>query len=323
MKRSRITLVIAEICLLILVSLFVRKIFEQEVPEKRVAVILPDSGNKRWDTLIRGMKDAADANQIHLIICNTDEIGTVEDEEELIKEQKENNVDGFIICPAPGFQTKQMLIDQCAMAPFILVTEDIYMGEGTEPSGLPVIKPANYEMGFLLGKQMVKDDPDALKGKRIGIASGWLESEQSSDALKGFKDAIKNTDCDIVWEYHRRKAENVCDGISSNEKTDYIAVLDTEFLDEIGEQADESIFSGAKIYGIGSSMKSVALLDYGKIEALVLPDFYDTGYESVRQIANKMNNSFYAMSSIDTNSKLISKEDIFSNDIERFIYSYE
>ena len=70
-------------------------------------------------------------------------------------------------------------------------------------------------------------------------------------------------------------------------------------------------------------MKSVALLDYGKIEALVLPDFYDAGYESVRQIAYKIENSFYTMSSIDTNSKLISKEEISSSDIERFIYSYE
>ena len=323
MKKNKITLVIAEICLLILVSLFVRKIFEQDVPKKRVAVILPDSGNKRWDTLIQGMKEAADAYNIHLIICNTDEIATHDDEEELIKEQKENNAEGFIICPAPGTQTKQMLIDQCAAIPFILVTEDIYRGEGTESSGLPVIKPANYEIGFLLGKQMVKDDPDQLKGKKIGIASGWLESEQSSDAVRGFKDALKNTDCDIVWEYHRKKGENVSDGISGKEAVDYIAVLDTEFLDEIGEQSDGSTFFGAKIYGIGSSMKSVALLDYGKIEALVLPDFYDAGYESVRQIAYKIENSFYTMSSIDTNSKLISKEEISSSDIERFIYSYE
>ena len=38
-----------ELILLVLALFFVWKIFIQNVPEKRVAVILPESGDQRWD----------------------------------------------------------------------------------------------------------------------------------------------------------------------------------------------------------------------------------------------------------------------------------
>lgn len=51
--------------------------------------------------LVNGLKQSAQVNNIHLIICNTDEIVSADDEKELIDEQLENDVDAFIICPAP------------------------------------------------------------------------------------------------------------------------------------------------------------------------------------------------------------------------------
>ncbi len=55
------------------------EIFDQNVAEPRIAVILPESGDKRWDALIKGMKQAAAENNVHMIICNTEEINGPED----------------------------------------------------------------------------------------------------------------------------------------------------------------------------------------------------------------------------------------------------
>ena len=73
-----------------------------------------------------------------MIICNTDEIENAEMEKEIIKEQKHNNIDAFIICPAPGSDTKDMLKKQCAKTPYTLIMEDVYSKEGGN-SGNPVI----------------------------------------------------------------------------------------------------------------------------------------------------------------------------------------
>ena len=130
MKKNKITFLILECVFLILTLFFAWKIFDRDVPEKRVAVILPESGDNRWNSLIKGMKQSAKLNNLHMIICNTDEIENAEMEKEIIKEQKRNNIDAFIICPAPGSDTKDMLKKQCAKTPYTLIMEDVYSKEG-------------------------------------------------------------------------------------------------------------------------------------------------------------------------------------------------
>mgnify|MGYP000467786713 CR=1 FL=1 len=59
-------------------------------------------------------------------------------------------------------------------------------------------------------------------------------------------------------------------------------VLDPHALEELGEQSDEDSYQGADIYGIGSSVKAVVLLDNGNIQGLVVPDAYEIGYKKCR-----------------------------------------
>ena len=62
--------------------------------------------NKNWDSFIKGLKESAKVNNIHLIICNADEINNIDDQKELINEQIENGVDAFIIKSGSGKQNK-------------------------------------------------------------------------------------------------------------------------------------------------------------------------------------------------------------------------
>ena len=47
MRKNKITFLVMELLLLILALFFVWKIFNQNVPEKRVAVVLPEAGDNR------------------------------------------------------------------------------------------------------------------------------------------------------------------------------------------------------------------------------------------------------------------------------------
>ena len=49
-----------------------------------------------------------------------------EAEKEAIEEQKNNHIDAFIVLPAPGTDTKEMLTKECSDVPVILVVEDLY-----------------------------------------------------------------------------------------------------------------------------------------------------------------------------------------------------
>ena len=125
MKKNRMKFLIIEFLLLLLAVFFVWKIFDQNVAEPRIAVILPESGDKRWDALIKGMKQAAAENNVHMIICNTEEIDGPEVEREFIREQKDNDIDGFIIYPAPGHETENMLKKECGKKPYLLIADGV------------------------------------------------------------------------------------------------------------------------------------------------------------------------------------------------------
>ena len=97
MKKNKITFLILECIFLILTLFFAWKIFDRDVPEKRVAVILPESGDNRWNSLIKGMKQSAKINNLHMIICNTDEIENAEMEipEAMLDTQCRQMMDDF------------------------------------------------------------------------------------------------------------------------------------------------------------------------------------------------------------------------------------
>ena len=86
MKRTKMTFLLSEICLFILLLLCMHLIFSGEKPQKRVAVIVEKSGDEKWDSFINGLKQAAGIRNIHLIICNTDEIEDAQEEKSLIYE---------------------------------------------------------------------------------------------------------------------------------------------------------------------------------------------------------------------------------------------
>ena len=295
MKKNKITFLILECIFLILTLFFAWKIFDRDVPEKRVAVILPESGDNRWNSLIKGMKQSAKINNLHMIICNTDEIENAEMEKEIIKEQKRNNIDAFIICPAPGSDTKDMLKKQCAKTPYTLIMEDVYSKEGGT-SGNP----------------------------EIGVVANWKESKSDQDAIRGLKDSLKDTKSEIDWYCYRKKDQNIYEKVSKKDKVDAIVVLDPHALEELGEQSDEDSYQGADIYGIGSSVKAVVLLDNGNIQGLVVPDAYEIGYKSVGEMAQRLEHRFYRLKGHKTEIKVFDRDEFSLNDnMERFLYSYE
>lgn len=322
MKKNKIVLIIVEIIMFILVIFLIHKIFDQSIQEEKVAVIIPNSGNAKWDSLISGMKDAADANGLHIIICNTDEINNADTEAELIKEQQFNEIDAYIIWPVYGRDTKKMLIEECKNTPFVLIAEDIYQAEQGSISGFPVIKSDNKEMGELLAKKMIENDSNGLNDKKIGFISENVDTEQSINFKRGFISATKNTSSKIAWNYRYKNTDDLAEVIKEKEAVDYIVVLDSDILDELGEKSDD-FYDDVKIYGIGSSMKSISLLDYKKVDCLIIPDNYAIGYESVNELSNKLKNSLYKLQSKNLKASVISSEELLSENIERQLYAYE
>lgn len=316
MKKNKVKFLIIELLLLALAFFFVWKIFDQNVVEPRVAVILPESGDKRWDALIKGMKQSAAENNVHMIICNTDEIDGPEAERELIKEQKDNDIDGFIIYPAPGYETENMLKKECGNKPYLLIADSLAVKEGETAS--PTIQPDYREIGRWIGEQL------RTKNQKIGIIADWKMSEAVQAEISGLTEVLAGSGSEVSWCIYRRKDQNIVERMMEETKTDALVVLDAGALEELGELAENGKYEGADIYGVGYSLKTIALLDKGNIQGLIVPDGYEIGYKSVEEMAGKIEDRFYKMQGHTTEYKALSEEKFsMDDDLERFLYSYE
>ena len=195
-----------------------------------------------------------------------------------------------------------------------------------------VVAPDYYEMGKYIGGQINS------RKQTIGIVVGRKDTEAAASAVRGLTDALEGSDCQILWHYYQEKDQDVCEKVKEQPKVDTLVVLDPGALDQLGDQFEETQEetqeeaqeetqeqgAGTKIYGIGSSMKAIALQDYGKTQGLVVLDGYEIGYKSVEEIAKKIKNRLYKMESHETKVKIMDQDTkLLDDEIERFLYSYE
>lgn len=327
MKKNKATFLIVEICLAILVVFFVKHIFEDEEPQKRIAVIIDNSGAEKWNSFINGLKQAAAMENVHLIVCNTDEIEDAEDQKNLIDEQLDNGADAFIVQAAPGADVLNMLQTTNQTKPVVIVANDVYEKNADDntnvESGLPVIMPDNYKMGYQLGLEILEQNSNDIKGKTVGIVSGLKDTESAEDRRKGLLDALSDAGCEFTFDIYTTSGEDASTTISRYDTVDYMAVLETNALEQIGQANTEDNRKRTKVYGIGHSMKCVYYVDDGLVDSLVMSDGYDMGYRSVVEIARLFENRFHSITSYTTDYRVINKDDIFTEETQTFLQTCE
>lgn len=327
MKKNRITFLVTEILLAILTFFFVRNIFLGERPQKRVAVIIENSGDEKWDSFINGMKQAADLNNIHLIICNTDEIENAQEEQSLIYEQLNNNVDAFIIQAAPGYDVLEMLEKVSKEKPVILVANDALTPKNSDDihatSDFPKIMSDHYEMGYQLGRELLQKNGNDINGKTVGIVNGLAETDSARKREQGLRDALADSGCEISWQINITHDQSVVAMVEQQGHVDFIAALETGALEQLGELIVDGGLQGTQLYGIGNSIKTVYYLDDGVIQCLVMADGYEMGYNSVVEISHALEHSLYTIPDHTIELKILNKEDIFTEEIQQFLSSYE
>lgn len=327
MEKNKVTFLIAELCLAVLVILFVRHILADEEPQKRIAVIVDNSGAEKWDSFMNGLRQGADIENVHLIICNTDEIENAEEQKELIDAQLNNQVDAFIIQVAPGSDTVAMLQEVNRIKPVVLVANGVYEKNTSDSdnmeSGLPIIMPDNYNMGYQLGMEILQQNHNNIKGKTIGVVSGLKNTESTQDRRQGLVDALKDSGCEFAFDIYTTSGEDIASTVRQCKETDYMAVLETSALEQIGEGNVNDSMKRTRIYGIGHSMKCVYYVDDGLVESLVMSDGYDMGYRSVVEMARSLKSRFHAITSYTTDYIVIHKDDIFTEETQKFLQTCE
>ena len=280
----------------------------------KVSVILENAGDSQWSALKYGLKMAAEEEGIELAVVDVEEGLDAEAQKKVFEREIEDGADALIVQPVLDKNDQEVLKKIEKRVPVMLVGYEAEKGETRYD--LPVIKEDNYEMGQALAEEMLKDFEGNIEEKKIGLLLASTDSNMLSSRECGFKDALEDKNANIL----ELSLDSLLDREENTEsKVDIVIALDDSNLTAIGEYLASSQPHGELLYGIGQSNRSYLLSDKGIAECVVVPDEFNVGYQSLSEVARKLDHYFENMKKQTVSYSVIRKETLFSKENQELL----
>ena len=280
----------------------------------KVSVILENAGDSQWSALKYGLKMAAEEEGIELAVVDVEEGLDAEAQKKVFEREIEDGADALIVQPVLDKNDQEVLKKIEKRVPVMLVGYEAEKGETRYD--LPVIKEDNYEMGQALAEEMLKDFEGNIEEKKIGLLLASTDSNMLSSRECGFKDALEDKNANILelsLDALLNREEN------TESKVDIVIALDDSNLTAIGEYLASSQPHGELLYGIGQSTEAIYYLDKGIAECVVVPDEFNVGYQSLSEVARKLDHYFENMKKQTVSYSVIRKETLFSKENQELL----
>ena len=156
----------------------------------------------------------------------------------------------------------------------------------------------------------------AIIVRYIGRDSMLGDSNMLSSRECGFKDALEDKNANIL----ELSLDSLLDREENTEsKVDIVIALDDSNLTAIGEYLASSQPHGELLYGIGQSTEAIYYLDKGIAECVVVPDEFNVGYQSLSEVARKLDHYFENMKKQTVSYSVIRKETLFSKENQELL----
>ncbi len=280
----------------------------------KVSVILENAGDSQWSALKYGLKMAAEEQGIELAVVDVEEGLDAEAQKKVLEREIEDGADALIVQPVLDKKDQEVLKKIEKGVPVMLVGYEAEKGETRYD--LPVIKEDNYEMGQALAEEMLKDFEGNIEEKKIGLLLASTDSNMLSSRECGFKDALEDKNANIL----ELSLDSLLDREENTEsKVDIVIALDDSNLTAIGEYLASSQPHGELLYGIGHSTEAIYYLDKGIAECVVVPDEFNVGYQSLSEVARKLDHYFENMKKQTVSYSVIRKETLFSKENQELL----
>ena len=280
----------------------------------KVSVILENAGDSQWSALKYGLKMAAEEEGIELAVVGVEEGLDAEAQKKVFEREIEDGADALIVQPVLDKNDQEVLKKIEKRVPVMLVGYEAEKGETRYD--LPVIKEDNYEMGQALAEEMLKDFEGNIEEKKIGLLLASTDSNMLSSRECGFKDALEDKNANIL----ELSLDSLLDREENTEsKVDIVIALDDSNLTAIGEYLASSQPHGELLYGIGQSTEAIYYLDKGIAECVVVPDEFNVGYQSLSEVARKLDHYFENMKKQTVSYSVIRKETLFSKENQELL----
>lgn len=289
----------------------------------KVSVIVNDSGSERWIAMRQGIEQAADDCGIDINYVTTGNFQSFEEELAVIRREFDNGAEGVIVqFTAAGAEDDAVRF--LAGSPVMLLESDI------EPQEVcPLTAPDNYALGCALAEAFLAEG--AALGERVGVLyeAAGEETEQNvpypamQDRLAGVRETLGGAGIETAWELA------LTPDAPPEEAAAQLAGLPADAVLALGNNAAEAAVDYLQgkdgegkwaLYGIGCSGKAVYYLDRGEIQSLVVPDEFKMGYQSVANMARRLQYPLSEMESSAVDYLVVDRDNLYDADRQKQLF---
>ena len=285
----------------------------------KISVVVDDSGSGRWASFMSGLEQAAKDNGVKLNVVSTGKNLTLNQQYNLVKDEITDEADGVILQVITSRGTESIISDISGKVVLEMVDTDADTEVDVEGK-FACIEADNVEIGRALANEVRIAYGNKLTDLKIGVVAGNQKQHSIQQRLQGFTENIESSGADIVWI--ESNSANPLDRIEFRQALDsaeIIVALENGGLEAAAEYAQRN-GGDIKVFGEGTSIKSVSYLDDGIITSMVVPNEYYMGYQSITAIVRRLENRLTPMQDEKISFRVVNRENLFDESNQRMLF---
>lgn len=320
-KRTRNQLII----MVIIVSVFVsiagcgRNVTAKT--NSNIAVITKSTTSTFFKVVFDGAHNAANEYEIEVTCEGPDDENDYQAQNELIEAAIDNRVGAIVISAIDKEKSTELLEKAQEEGIHVVVIDSGINSDLVEAS----VETDNYEAGKKMAEALLESKD--IGSKRIGIVNFNSDSKNVLEREDGFVDTIEASGMtEIVGRIQVNSnvgeaKEEALKFIEENQEMDIIVSFNEWTTLGVGFAIKEKgLQDQIQVVGFDNNVISVAMLESGEIDGLIVQNPYEMGYLGVEIACRLMRGEQLEEAIVTTDIKYITRENLYEEDSQKLLF---
>ena len=252
---------------------------------EQIHVIIDNSSDNRWTQFTAGMQQAAEDQNVKLMIVPTGTLMSPAEEKSLFSKSIADGADGVILQLCGDTDAANIMDGMYSQVPVELVDAG---NEDLISSVAGIVAPDHEAIGKDLAMEAVRFADHPVQNCRIAVLLENSRLTSMQLRLQGFTQTLAEYGGTVAWHLEQTSdPRELRSQLEEQPVPDILVALDNRSLEAAGEYA-AALRTPVTVVGTGISAKAIYYLDSGIVRSLVVPEEFMMGYQSVYDLAERL-----------------------------------
>ncbi|MEG1715924.1 MAG: substrate-binding domain-containing protein [Lachnospiraceae bacterium] len=275
-----------------------------------------------WSSLVAGARMAAEEYNIKLTVDAPEQEENYTEQNELIRKAIKQKPDAIALAPSDYAKSAEAAQEITDHGIKLVLIDSIVKGEPADA----IVATDNYKAGMTMGKWITRECKEVCQ---IGIISHVKGSSTAIEREKGLRDGLGSLEKDIAQVVYSNSNYSQAYDVTKTLLLEHPEINVLAGLNEYSTVGaaraikDMGLSHKVKIIGFDNSIEEIELLESDIVDGLVIQKSFDMGYLGIQTVAKLVNGEQVNSIDIDSGSKLILKENIYTDENQKLLFPFQ